>query len=308
MILCVCLNPAIDTTYRIGRLHHGATNRVTVLGRRAGGKALNVAYVLRQMGEPVAVAGLAGGPDGALVAAGLLEANIDAKLTPVAGQTRRTVTVVDDIDVTVLSEPGPAVSAAEWQEFCEQYEQLVLKASVVVLSGSIPPGLPAHCIATLTRMAHAAGAGMVLDTAGPGLLAALEQRPEIVKPNVDELALCVGYPLDTESAILAAARSLVRGGAKAVVVSRGAAGLLAVTEQQNHRVTPPTVRLVNPTGAGDALAAGLARELARQTPWTDSLAIAVSIAAAAVTIDVAGVTDLALAADLLARVSLELIP
>jgi tagatose 6-phosphate kinase len=53
MILCVCLNPAMDVTYAVAELACGETHRAEVIGRRAGGKALNVARVLHQLGEPL---------------------------------------------------------------------------------------------------------------------------------------------------------------------------------------------------------------------------------------------------------------
>ena len=55
-------------------------------------------------------------------------------------------------------------------------------------------------------------------------VAALLAAPDIIKPNQAELEAWVGRSLPTEAAVIAAARVLVAGGVRLVVVSRGAEG------------------------------------------------------------------------------------
>ena len=49
--------------------------------------------------------------------------------------------------------------------------------------------------------------------------AALLAAPDMIKPNQAELEALVGRPLPTEAAVIAAARALVAGGVRLVVVS-----------------------------------------------------------------------------------------
>ena len=116
---------------------------------RAGGKGINVARVLHQLGEPVTIAGLCGGTTGAEIAADLQRSGLRAVLTPISGQSRRTVTVVDAREATAFNEPGPPVSAAEWTAFTNAFGELVKAARVVVVSGSVPPGCPDTAYAEL---------------------------------------------------------------------------------------------------------------------------------------------------------------
>jgi tagatose 6-phosphate kinase len=95
MFLTVTLNTTLDVTYEVGRLDPGAMHRVGSPRARAGGKGINVARVLHALGERVCVAGFAGGPAGQAVRAELAAAAIPAELVPVAGETRRTVAVVE---------------------------------------------------------------------------------------------------------------------------------------------------------------------------------------------------------------------
>jgi tagatose 6-phosphate kinase len=307
MILCVGLNPAMDVTYAVDQLVEGETHRAEVVGRRAGGKALNVARVLRQLGEPVLATGLAGGAEGEALLADLAGAGVAAEFAGIAGQSRRTTTVYDGRRATGFYEVGPEVGEAEWRSFGALYTRLLGDAAVVVLSGSQPPGVPVDGYAELTRLAAAAGATVVLDAAGPALRAALAARPDLVKPNRRELAELAGRDLDGPDDLLAAAGALAEAGAGSVLVSLGADGLVALTPDGAFRAAAPAPLAGNATGAGDALAAAVARGLRRGDDWPDRLAQGVAVAAASVTVDHAGATDLNLAAELLPAVKVEAI-
>jgi 1-phosphofructokinase family hexose kinase len=307
MILCVCCNPAVDVTYAVTELVCGQTHRAEVVGRRAGGKALNVARVLHQLGEPVLATGLAGGAEGEALLADLAAAGVAAEFAGIAGQSRRTTTVYDGRQATGFYEAGPTVSDAEWSAFRSLYRRLLAGAAVVVVSGSQPPGVPVAGYAQLTRLAAAAGATVVLDAAGPALRAALAARPDLVKPNRRELAELVGRDLDGLDDLLAACRTLAGAGAGAVLVSLGADGVVALTPEGAFRARLPTPLAGNPTGAGDALAAAVVRGLRRGDDWPKVLARGVAVAAASVTVEVAGATDPALAAELLPTVRVEVL-
>jgi len=276
VIVTVTLNPALDLTYTVDALVPHGTHRVTTVAERAGGKGLNVARVLHAAGEPVLATGLLGGGTGARVAALLEQDGLAASFAAIAGETRRTVAVADTEDATGFWEPGPVVSAVEWETFVKHYTGLLAGARVVTLCGSLPPGLPADAYATLIRLAAATGARTILDTSGDALRHGLAAGPDVAKPNADELA------------------ALIHGeqaGARSLVTSRGAEGLRAVTPDGTWHAVPPQRLSGNPTGAGDACVAALARGLRDGTAWPALLADAVALSAAAVVAPVAGAVD-----------------
>ncbi|WP_433217443.1 1-phosphofructokinase family hexose kinase [Dactylosporangium sp. CS-047395] len=280
MILTVTLNPALDLTYAVDELRPHTTHRVRTVHERAGGKGLNVASVLHAQGEPVLATGLLGGATGERVRRLLTAAGLPHAFAPIAAETRRTVTIADGVDATGLWEPGPDVTTAEWQQFQLLYRRLLTDATVVALSGSLPQGLPVDAYAVLIAAAREHGARTVLDTSGEPLRLGVAGRPDVVKPNRGELA------------DLAMEASALRGlGAGCVVVSRGADGLFAVHERESWRAVPPEPETGNPTGAGDACVAALARGLRDDTPWPALLADAVALSAAAVAAPVAGAVD-----------------
>ncbi|MFI1723209.1 1-phosphofructokinase family hexose kinase [Streptomyces sp. NPDC020489] len=301
MILTVTLNTALDITHRVRSLTPHASHRVLAVTERPGGKGLNVARVLAALGHEVTVTGFTGGATGRVVQE-LLTATpevLDA-LVPVAGPTRRTIAVVDERtgDTTQLNEPGPFVEPAEWSAFQEAYEHLLRSASAVALCGSLPPGVPVGAYAGLVRTARAAGVPVLLDTGGEPLRRGVAARPDIIKPNADELAELTG-----SHEPLRATQDARRRGARAVVASLGAGGLLAATPEGRWRAAPPARLHGNPTGAGDSAVAGLLSGLVGQLPWPDRLTEAVALSAATVLAPVAGEFEREAYEELRARVA-----
>ena len=288
MIVTVTLNAALDTTYRLDELRPGGTNRVASVAQRAGGKGVNTARVLAARGRSVLVTGLVGGPSGQSLRDDLDASGLPHRLTPVQGATRRTVAVVDDSgEVTGLWEPGPEITAAEWRRFAEHdFPSALAEAEVVVVSGSLPPGVPVDAYALLLRRAAQLGVPAVLDADGDALLAGLAGRPALVKPNAEEARRATGA-VDPA----AAADRLRELGAATAVVTAGANGLFGSAEGSRWHTPAPRRVQGNPTGAGDAATAALAIALAERLPWARATADAAALAAAAVAAPLAGDYD-----------------
>ncbi|WP_225097980.1 1-phosphofructokinase family hexose kinase [Streptomyces sp. CoH27] len=301
MILTVTLNTALDITYRVRSLRPHASHRVSEVVERPGGKGVNVARVLAALGHEVTVTGFAGGATGREVRAHLsgIPRLTDA-LLPVADATRRTIAVVDELsgDTTQLNEPGPHIEPAAWGAFLDRYEELLPGVSAVALCGSLPPGVPVGAYANLVRAARAQGVPVLLDTSGEPLRRGVAARPDLIKPNADELAELTG-----SHEPLRATQDARRRGAHAVVASLGAQGLLAVTSEGRWRAAPPAPVRGNPTGAGDSAVAALLSGLVEHLPWPDRLARAVALSAATVRAPAAGEFDRAAYEELLGRVT-----
>jgi tagatose 6-phosphate kinase len=295
MILVVCLNPALDVTHHVERVDWAGVNRPTAVYARPGGKGTNVARTLHSFGIEVLLTGLIGGPTGNAVGAGLRRLGVPAAFAAVGGETRRTFSVVDGSGtVALFNEPGPRVSAAEFKRFLSEFDAALSGASVVVLSGSLPQGLPSDAYAGLIAAAATAGVPAVLDASGEALRAGVAAGPAIAKPNLDELTALAGRSLRAPggeldlAAVTSAAAELRTAGARSVVVSLGQDGLLAVTEDGCWQARPPAVAAGNATGAGDAVTAALAHGLLLGLPWPERLARAAALGAATVGAPVAG--------------------
>jgi tagatose 6-phosphate kinase len=286
MILCICASPALDLTYRVDRLALAGTNRVREVTQRPGGKAINVARVLRLLDEDVQLLTTAGGATGTELAAGLAGYGISHQLIATTAPTRRTVAIVDagSGEVTMLNEPAVI---DDWSAFAARAGELIAAADVVVISGALPAGAPADGFAQLISVARSHDRPVVLDTSGPALHASLPARPSVVKPNAEELRDCSPEPDP-----MSAARSLADRWQVSVVASLGAQGLLAVDDGAAWQARPASVLTGNPTGAGDAVVAGLARGLGSGAGIGSLLADCIGLASAAVLAPAAGELDL----------------
>ena len=305
MILTVTLNAALDVTYEIDALVPRGSHRVRTVSERAGGKGVNVASVLACLGVPAMATGLIGGRTGAEITGDLDARGLAHAFFTCTGASRRTVTVVSitDGDATIFNEPGPSVTPDEWLAFVEDLARLVsqVNATVVVLSGSLPRGVPDDAYAQLIVVAQAAGARTIVDADGIPLRCAAAAHPDVVKPNLAELTAATG-----ETDPVAGAAALRGHGALDVMVSLGGDGLLALPRDSRPLKARLRARLSgNPTGAGDAMVAALAAGLASGRDWPTMLPDAVAWSAAAVLQPLAGAVDPADVARLAPDVEME---
>lgn len=288
MILTVTPNLALDVTYEVSALIPRAEHRVQRVHSRAGGKGVNVARVLSESGYKVTVAGFAGGQVGEWVRAELTASGIREGLTGIEQETRRTLAVVSQTvgEATLFNEPGPDVIRAEWDELQRHFIELLAHARVVVLSGSLPPGIPPDAYATLCRRAATGNVPVVVDAGGDVLRRAAAAAPTVVAPNASELVDATGAD-DPENGCV----DLLRAGARSVVASLGSDGLLVTTPAGTWRASLAEQVHGNPTGAGDAVTAALAAGCVEGHDWPQTLREAVALSAAAVHAPMAGSFD-----------------
>jgi 1-phosphofructokinase len=158
--------------------------------------------------------------------------------------------------VTKLNEPGPTLSAAEVEAVTAATVTAAAGADWVAASGSLPPGAPVDFYARLVERLRSAGVRVAVDSSGPPLAAALAARPDLVKPNREELAEVTGRRITTLGEAVAAAEQLRRRGPRTVLASLGADGALLVDRAGAVHGEASVPRPRSAVGAGDALLAG----------------------------------------------------
>ncbi|MFF8680245.1 1-phosphofructokinase [Streptomyces sp. NPDC015237] len=280
MILTVTPNPSLDRTYEVPSLDRGEVVRATGERVDPGGKGVNVSRAVAAAGRrTVAVLPLGGAP-GALVADLLDAQGIEVAPVPIAGATRSNIALAEaDGVLTKINAPGPELSAAERELLLETVRSQSPGADWIACCGSLPRGLAPSWYAELVARAHAAGVRIALDTSGPALLQALRERPDVVKPNAEELAEAVGRPLATVGDAVKAAEELRELGARSVLASLGADGQLLVSEEGTWFGNARVDAVRSNVGAGDSSLAGF---LIARGAGPGALASAVAHGAAAV--------------------------
>lgn len=300
MILTVTPNPALDVTYELpGPLTPGAEHRASAVVARAGGKGLNVTRVLRTLGESVVATGFSGGSGGADLRARLDQAGITHDFLDALPDVRRTLVVRDsDRIATSLWEPGypPRDAATASASLVTHVRAHLDSTDVLTVSGSLPPRISQDLPAHLAQEAAAAGVPCIVDTSGDALAAAIESGGAVTMPNRDEVAAVSGKrPDGSADAALMARAILHEHQPPAIIVTLGSAGMVAVTNNGAWSARLGEDVKGNPTGAGDAACAAVARGLRGgydKVDWPATLGDAVALSAAAVLCPVAGEVDL----------------
>lgn len=283
MIVTVTLNPAVDKTLIVRRFTPGQTNRATIHRVDVGGKGINVALNLKNMGCEVVATGFVAAGDRAGVVAALTHAGIEAAFVPVAGDTRVNLKIIDSLDgmETEINEPGFMVPPESIAALADMLRRLATRASVIVFSGSLPPEAPPDLYAQLIALAGAQGVLTVLDTAGAALAYGLAAKPDLVKPNRAEAEELLGECIGDETNLATAARRILALGARSVVISLGSDGALGLASDGMWRARPPALAVRSTVGAGDAMVAGLAYGLMQSQSSREALRLATAASCAA---------------------------
>ena len=287
-ILVVGPNPAMDRTEEILDFRPHEVNRAQVSSPRAGGKSFIVARALRRLGHQVSAYGFLGGATGRYLRDECRALGIRDHHTEIADDTRINTILVDERTrrSTVINEPGPNVSPAEIAALTGAVADDLREGDLLILTGSLPRGAGDDLYASLVALGRARGARTVVDADGTALVGAGAAGPGAVKCNIPQFrALAPGAPLDVvgdddRELLIAAMRTIVESGVALVIVTLGAAGLIALTATHVFDVDAPVVVTKNATGSGDTFLAGFASAVADGTELATALCVGAAAASA----------------------------
>jgi 1-phosphofructokinase len=275
VIVTLTANPSVDRTIEVAGLRRGGVLRALSARVDAGGKGINVARALSANGHRSVAVLPTGGAEGDQLVGLLARSGLHFVAVPVRGAVRANVTVVEpDGTTTKLNEPGPVLAEPEVASLAAALLAAARpEARWAVLCGSLPPGVPVRFYRDLVDQLHAAGVRVAVDTSGSAFRAALAARPDLVKPNREELAEAAGRPVDTLGDVASAGALLCDAGAGAVLASLGPDGAMLVTPAGCWLATGPVREPRSTVGAGDALLAGYLSVAARDAVPAGALAV-----------------------------------
>ena len=258
MILTVTLNPCIDRTLTVSNFREGGTTPVSATRTEIGGKGLNVSRALKNLGAPTLCLGFSHEKGGSDLKATLDEAAIPYDLEAIPGELRMNIKIFDESNRTMseLNDKGCPVSEESVNRMIDRIVSHFKEAELLVLAGSVPPGVPTDIYKTLLKKAQTYDLPVILDASGALLLNGIEGRPWLIKPNIDELSATLGREFHSREEIIQAAREIVARGIPYVCVSLGPDGALLIGEKEALYSPAPDVEVRGLQGAGDSLVAG----------------------------------------------------
>lgn len=270
MIVTVTLNAAIDKRYEVEAMQTGAVNRVKNCRYGAGGKGLNVSRVAVIAGEAVTATGFAGGHTGKLLEELAQKDGIKTAFVHTPGETRTCINIKDirTGEQTEFLEGGEKVPPEKTAEMEERYRELLDRADVITISGSVPQGVDGDIYVRMIEMAKEAGIPVLADTSGSLLPKCIEAGPTLIKPNQDEIEQLTQKKGMTREEVRQAATCIRDQGVSYVVISLGKEGSLMAAPSGVYEAKVPLIDAVNTVGCGDSMLAGLA--IGIRNHWEDA--------------------------------------
>ncbi|VAX34366.1 1-phosphofructokinase [hydrothermal vent metagenome] len=277
MIYTITLNPAMDRTLWVERIRPDDSNRIKKEQRYAGGKGIDVSRVLTALGVVNKALGFVGGFAGEELEGRLLNEGIACDFVRISGETRTNIIVNETStgNQTVFNARGPEIRPYEVMQMIHKVEK-VENPEIVVISGSLPPGVNPEIYRKIIEIFKGRGAMVILDTDGDALRVGINGLPDVIKPNIHELGRLVGKELQKQDEIISAANSVLKQGTRIVLVSMGAEGVLLISEKEQYLASPPKVKVENTIGAGDSAVAGFIYGLSNGKTLKESLTYAVA--------------------------------
>jgi len=287
-IITVGLAPAWDITCRGRNLRWGAHQCIEEQTICPAGKALNVSKALAWLGRESIAAGLWGRSDYRQMLADVRSswALIKVRMTAVAGDTRRNVTIVDAANGKEmhLRNKSPLASAKALKQLQADLEKIVRRGSLCVFAGTMPEGKLLDRVVRIIKSCASRGAKIVLDTSELPLRKIVDTGAVwLIKPNVEELCELASRKIKDEPASLAAAACKLLDRVEMVLISRGAKGGLLVTKQGVWQARcVGRGRVLSTVGCGDYLLAGFLKSLGENSDPAAVLKMAIKVATARV--------------------------
>lgn len=287
MIITLTLNPAIDKTIETDTFEKGTLNHVTRTMTNIGGKGINVSFVLKELGTSSMAMGLAGGVNGQQIVEGLTQAEISHFFAMSENETRVNMKIMErDGTLTEINEAGAEVPAEQMDELLQKVKKQVQAGDILILSGSVPKGIPRTIYKDLIELAHMRGARTILDADGDLFAYGVEALPDVVKPNREELLRYGKLSSEsTEEELFAQAQNLLKKGISTVILSMGAQGAVffdtSLEEPIHFKALSVMVR--STVGAGDSMTAAWAYAMEHQYTVDEASRFAMYVSAAAVT-------------------------
>ena len=255
MIYTVTLSPSLDYYLSLSAPLTPRVNRTVGEEMQVGGKGINVARMLHQLGMEATALGFVAGFVGEELSARRQSEGLQTDFIRLPEGCSRINVKLAGAATGEINARGPAVTAAEMEALQAQMEKPAA-GDTLVLAGNPPAGMDEDVYHTLMKRVDA-GVRVVVDATGKYLTSVLPLRPFLIKPNRHELAELYGKELREEEQLLSAARMLQDKGARNVLVSLDKDGAWLLAEDGTvHRGLAPRGQVVGTVGAGDSMVAG----------------------------------------------------
>lgn len=285
-VATITMNPSIDLFAETKQLVENGKTRCLDTAHQPGGGGINVARNLHRFGVDVVAILTAGGPQGQLLKRLLARETFACHCIDIHEDTRQSLAITERASGKLfhLVFPGPELQEPEWQQCLRTFEELQPTPDYLVLSGSLPGGVPDGFYGNLARSAVDGGTRVILDTSGKALSSTSGKGIYLTKLNFGEF-VDLGYsgPREYASIVGAMGKMVSQGLTENLIVTLDADGaLLASSVGEKLHACPPKTRVISHVGAGDSFVSVLVLQLCAGKTVAEAFRFGVAGAAAKV--------------------------
>jgi 6-phosphofructokinase 2 len=254
-VVTLTINPALDLSTSVKKMAPFSKLRCALPHRDPGGGGINVARVLKRLGDDVTAVFPAGGANGQSLARLIEAEGVRSLAVPALNDTREDITVFDEATSQQYRfvMPGAALSEFEWQQCLEAAVGLAPAPRFAIASGSLPDGVPDDYYGRFARIARQAGSKAIVDGPGQYLKAAIDEGLYLIKPNLHEFQDLAGITCSDEASLVQAALVLMqRHRIEIIALSMGQDGALLISRDLVLRADGLPIEPASVSGAGDS--------------------------------------------------------
>src|SRR6266545_4600591 len=272
MIVTVSPNIALDRVRVIRGFEPGKQSRGLFEFLQAGGSGVHAASVIHSLGGKSIALGLVGGHTGELWKTAAAQHRLVYDVVPISNETRESFCLID-VDQGSMIESvveGPEVNPTAKEALLARLEAYLPDAELVILSGSLPPGMPLDTYFDMINLAHRYGVQTLADIHSAPLRNAIPARPWLIKPNLFEFHELIGSITQNLPERIERSQDFYQETGIALALSMSGEGLLFTTSDGQWFLSPPQVTMhlpdgigQNVIGCGDALVGALAYEFCK---------------------------------------------
>lgn len=282
-IVTITFSPCIDKTTTVPALIPEKKLHCTAPTLEPGGGGINVARVINKLGGEVVAIFPSGGYTGKYFNYLLEKEKVPCIIVEAANETRENIIVADESNGRQyrFGMPPSTLYEPEWKQ-CLQAIEKMNDVEYIVVSGSLPPGIPPNIFSLLSILAHNTKARLIVDTSGEALKQAAISGAYLLKPNLGELASLAGLShININDTKNVAKKVLAQYPVEILVVSAGSEGAMLFARNETHQVAAPAVQYKSTVGAGDSMLAGIVYDLSKRSGFKQALQFGVACGTAA---------------------------
>ena len=295
-ILCVSLSPALDRYITVNNFELGKLSRTTHVDERAGGKGINVARAIQQVGgKPLVLTTLGGHSGNEIIKAAQRESIELISISTEAG-TRQYAVIWDEACevLTQLSESWSKLTPQEWEAFIGLVTQQMknnTRFAAATISGRIPSGVRAEEVNSLVKLIMDAKIPCFVDSAGDTLGPLLAANPTAVKINNSEASNYFCQPVNSLHEAAMACKQVVSQGVELCIITMGVHGAVGATKSAAYHVEIDG-KGPWPVGSGDSFLAAAAVKWAQGGTLLDIMIAGTAAGTANAHRQIAGLLDM----------------